>query len=84
MSPEIESTYEISKEIGSGGGGIVYLGRHTRLDKTIVLKADKRPLTTKADVLRREVDALKNLNHSYKTKKPAQPIRLWIISKAKT
>ena len=65
MSKIIAGVYEISKEIGSGGGGIVYLGRHTRLDKTIVLKADKRPLTTKADVLRREVDALKNLNHSY-------------------
>ncbi|MBR1496143.1 MAG: protein kinase [Oscillospiraceae bacterium] len=61
----IAGTYEIVKRIGAGGAGIVYLGRHTRLGKDVVLKADKRKLTTKAEVLRREVDALKNLSHSY-------------------
>lgn len=65
MSQIIASTYELGEMIGSGGGGIVYLGRHIRLDKPVVLKADKRTLAAKPEVLRREVDALKNLSHTY-------------------
>ncbi|MBQ9349106.1 MAG: serine/threonine protein kinase, partial [Oscillibacter sp.] len=65
MPEIIAGIYEIQKEIGSGGGGIVYLGKHLRLGKTIVLKADKRSLTAKPEALRREVDALKNLSHTY-------------------
>jgi serine/threonine protein kinase len=53
------------REIGSGGGGVVYLGRHMRLDKQVVLKADRRKLNAKPETLRREVDALKNLSHTY-------------------
>ena len=65
MSHIIANTYEIIQEIGSGGGGVVYLGRHLRLGKLVVLKADRRTLSTKPEVLRREVDALKNLSHTY-------------------
>ena len=65
MSRIIASTYEIKEKIGSGGGGIVYLGRHLRLGIPVVLKADKRTLAAKQEVLRREVDALKNLSHTY-------------------
>lgn len=65
MSQVIAGTYEIIREIGSGGGGIVYLGQHLRLGKMIVLKADKRTLSTKEETLRREVDALKDLNQTY-------------------
>ena len=65
MSRIIASVYEIIQEIGSGGGGVVYLGRHLRLGKWIVLKADRRTLAAKPETLRREVDALKNLNHTY-------------------
>lgn len=65
MPQIIASTYEIIKEIGAGGGGVVYLGRHLRLDKLIVLKADKRSLKASPEMLRREVDALKNLTHTY-------------------
>lgn len=65
MAEIIASTYEIIQRLGSGGGGVVYLARHLRLNKLVVLKADKRTLTTKPEVLRREVDALKNLSHSY-------------------
>lgn len=61
----IAGIYEIQEQIGAGGGGIVYLGRHLRLDKQIVLKADKRTLSTDAEVLRREVDMLKGLSHTY-------------------
>lgn len=65
MPKVIASTYEIVQKIGSGGGGIVYLARHLRLGKWVVLKADKRALTVPQEVLRREVDALKNLSHTY-------------------
>ena len=65
MSQIIASTYVLEQEIGSGGGGVVYLGKHLRLQKEVVLKADKRRLSAKPEVLRREVDALKNLRHAY-------------------
>jgi len=65
MSQIIASTYELMEQIGAGGGGIVYRGRHIRLDKEVVLKADKRTLAASPETLRREVDALKNLSHTY-------------------
>ncbi|MBQ6384681.1 MAG: protein kinase, partial [Lachnospiraceae bacterium] len=49
--------------LGSGGNGDVYLARHTRLDKKVVLKADRRDISARPEVLRREVDVLKNLRH---------------------
>ncbi len=61
----IAGTYQILQQIGSGGGGIVYLGRHLRLDKMIVLKADRRTQKIAKDELRREADILKNLNQTY-------------------
>lgn len=61
----IAGLYEIDEKIGAGGGGVVYLGRHTRLHKLVVLKADKRSLSTKEESLRREVDMLKNLRQTY-------------------
>ena len=65
MGEIIAGIYEIESKLGEGGGGIVYLGRHTRLNKKVVLKADKRTLKAKKDVLRREVDMLKGLSHTY-------------------
>lgn len=65
MSEIIASTYEIIEKIGSGGAGIVYRGRHLRLGKDVVLKADRRTISAKSEVLRREVDSLKNLSHTY-------------------
>ena len=64
MSDIIASTYEIKEAIGSGGGGTVFLARHLRLDKDVVLKADKRKITTSPELLRREVNVLKNLRHA--------------------
>lgn len=63
MAEIIASTYEILEKIGAGGGGVVYLAEHKRLHKKVVLKADKRKITTREDALRREVDVLKNLHH---------------------
>lgn len=63
MEEIIASTYRIIKKLGSGGGGNVYLADHLRLNKKVVLKADKRRITTKTALLRREADILKNLNH---------------------
>lgn len=65
MAQIIAGIYEIEKKIGAGGGGIVYLGYHLRLNKQVVLKADKRTLATRPEALRREVDMLKNLSHMY-------------------
>lgn len=65
MSRVIASTYEIIERVGSGGGGNVYLANHLRLGKKVVLKADKRKITTRPELLRREVDILKDLRHSY-------------------
>ncbi|MDR2360805.1 MAG: serine/threonine protein kinase [Oscillospiraceae bacterium] len=65
MTRIIAGTYELIREIGLGGGGIIYLANHLRLDKHVVLKADKRKLTAKPETLRREIDTLKNLSHQY-------------------
>lgn len=65
-SPKIiAGLYEIQQKIGSGGGGIVYLGYHLRLDMRVVLKADKRKLSVGEAVLKREVNLLKGLSHTY-------------------
>lgn len=65
MAEWIGSTYEIIDRIGAGGGGVVYLANHTRLGKQVILKADKRKLSTRPELLRREVDILKNLKHPH-------------------
>ena len=61
MEGMIGSTYELVRQLGSGGGGVVYLANHTRLHKEIALKADKTKITavSNPEFLRREVDVLK-------------------------
>ena len=61
----IASTYEILEKLGAGGGGTVYLANHLRLGKKVVLKVDKRPITARPELLRREVDVLKHLSHAH-------------------
>lgn len=65
MAEIIASTYELLDRLGAGGGGVVYLAKHIRLEKEVVLKADKRKITTDPALLRREIDVLKNLSHPY-------------------
>lgn len=65
MSNIIGSTYELIEELGSGGGGVVYLAQHLRLGKQIILKADRKSTATDLAILRREVDILKELKHPY-------------------
>lgn len=65
MSDTITDAYRLIEKIGAGGGGIVYSADHLRLGKKVILKADKRKITTRPDLLRREVDVLKNLSHPY-------------------
>lgn len=65
MADIIDFTYEVIKKLGAGGGGNVYLANHLRLGKLVVLKADKRKITTRQELLRREVDVLKDLSHPY-------------------
>lgn len=65
MSKIIAGLYEIEQQIGAGGGGVVYIGEHLRLNKKIVLKEDKRRLSTQTEALRREVDLLKGLSQTY-------------------
>ncbi len=65
MSQIIGSIYEIIGKLGEGGGGKVYLANHLNLKKRVVIKADKRDIAIREDLLRREVDVLKELRHSY-------------------
>ena len=65
MSQIIGSIYEIIGKLGEGGGGTVYLANHLNLKKRVVIKADKRDVSVKEEALRREVDVLKELRHTY-------------------
>lgn len=56
-------TYLNIRKIGHGGTGVIYLAYHKNLGKYVVLKQ----LVMESDLamMRREVDILKNLRHSY-------------------
>lgn len=60
----IDNTYQIIREIGSGGMGVVYLAYHLRLKKYVVMKRIKNS-SFDLTLLRNEVDVLKSLHHPY-------------------
>lgn len=60
----LDGTYEILKEIGSGGTGVVYLAYHRRLKKYVVVKRLKTSMRDPRKI-RVEVDILKGLHHPY-------------------
>lgn len=60
----ISKTYTVIREIGSGGGGTVFLAYHNSLQKNVVLKKMKEKAKRSLDN-RMEVDILKNLHHPY-------------------
>lgn len=64
MDNEILKTYEILEKIGEGSGGTVYKAYHKRLGMLVVLKRITNPKKT-IEENKREVNILKNLNHSY-------------------
>ena len=59
----VGGTYQIIREIGHGGTGVVYLAYHVNLQKYIVLKRITRQIRS-MEALRREADILKNLRHT--------------------
>ncbi len=65
MEKILAGIYQIQREIGSGGGGVVYEAWHLRLEKKVVVKEDRRGLYGRVEALRREADALKSLSHTY-------------------
>lgn len=58
----IDNTYQILKELGAGGAGVVYLAYHVRLQKYVVVKKIKDGVTEMMPS-RKEADILKNLHH---------------------
>ena len=60
----IGGMYQILREIGKGGTGIIYLGYHLRLQKQIVIKRIKDNYTGQLNV-RAEADILKRLHHTF-------------------
>lgn len=65
LTGEYAQTYQILGQIGSGGGGTIYKAYHTRLQKEVVLKKIHEAGACNLANVRREVDILKNLRHSY-------------------
>jgi len=61
----LDPTYAIEREIGSGGGGVVYKAWHTRLQKHVVIKELKRGSENDIETQRNEVEALKNVKSEY-------------------
>lgn len=60
----LDGRYQILREIGAGGGGIVFQGYHLSLCKDIVVKKIKEQAADILDI-RGEADILKCLSHQY-------------------
>ena len=60
----LDGRYEILREIGAGGAGVVFLGYHLTLNKYIVIKKLKTQVREYLNI-RGEADILKELHHRY-------------------
>lgn len=60
----IDGIYQIVREIGKGGTGVIYLGCHLRLQKQVIIKRIKDNAAGRMNV-RAEADILKRLHHTY-------------------
>jgi serine/threonine-protein kinase len=60
----LNDTYLIEKELGKGGGGVVYKARHLRLNIDVVVKQIHDSLRGKVKS-RQEADVLKQLKHPF-------------------
>lgn len=60
----LDGAYQIIQEIGGGGTGVVYLAWHLRLRKYVVIKRIRDHFAGRIQV-RREVDILKSLHHTF-------------------
>lgn len=60
----IQNRYQIIREIGAGGTGIIYLAFHLHLQKYVVVKKLKEHMAARVDI-RAEVDVMKRLHHNY-------------------
>lgn len=60
----LDRKYQVLREIGGGGGGVVFLGYHLTLDKYVVIKKIKEHAAEFLDI-RGEADTLKHLSHQY-------------------
>lgn len=58
----IGGTYQVIKQIGQGGSGLVFLAYHRNLRKYVVIKRVQTDLAN-LETLRAETDILKNLRH---------------------
>ena len=58
-------TYQITTELGSGGGGAVYKAWHKRLRKHVVIKASNNSIVGTLEARRNEVEALKNVKNMH-------------------
>ena len=60
----LDGTYQIIKNIGKGGTGVIYKAYHLRLQKYVVVKLLDTSRVSRENV-RVEVDILKSLHHMY-------------------
>ena len=60
----LDGMYQVVREIGKGGTGVIYLGYHLRLQKQVVIKRIKDSVAGRVNV-RAEADILKKLHHTF-------------------
>jgi eukaryotic-like serine/threonine-protein kinase len=66
MQPSTIGPFQLVRELGRGGMGVVFLARDTRLDRQVAIKALSAPLAQEPDRLarfQREAKVLASLNH---------------------